>query len=670
MIRGGQKMNVTETKRKVEINDLYKLSTAYDAQLSPDGKSAVYVVRKINEETAQYVSNLYVVDLETKEERQWTFGEHLHQTPTFSPDGAMLAFVSNRTKTNQIYLLPVNGGEAKQLTFFHKGASNPIWSPDGNMLLCSAGVKSGETIHTKEEQNEKKELQPLVVDRLIYKADGRGFIKDTYSQIALIHIDSGESVQLTQGDHSYAASCWSPDGTAVVYSANLSDDPDAVFTSDLYVYNIDSKETVNLTTGQGSFGRASWSPDGSYLAFLGSQEENQTVTTTKIWLYDFSAQKMHCITQEWDVDVEDVGVGDLHSWRRNPGLIWTADSEGFYFLMSDQGNVGVYHGTVEGELTPVLFENLHVYDLSVHSNGQQAVVGISTPTLPGELYTLNLTSGDREQITHLHDTFLDDVVLAGAESFTIKASDGWDLQCWLMKPAGYEEGEKYPLILEIHGGPHMMYGNTFVHEFQTLTASGYGVLYINPRGSKGYGQVFADAVRGDYGGKDYQDLMDAVDYVIREYDFVDEMRLGVTGGSYGGFMTNWIVGQTDRFKAAVTQRSISNWISFYGVSDIGYFFTEREIKSDLYDNIEALWKHSPLRLADKVNTPLLILHGELDYRCPIEQGEQLFNALKRKGKETRFIRFPEATHDLSRSGDPKLRLDRLTYIRDWFHQYV
>ncbi|WP_369693672.1 alpha/beta hydrolase family protein [Lentibacillus sp. CBA3610] len=237
-----------------------------------------------------------------------------------------------------------------------------------------------------------------------------------------------------------------------------------------------------------------------------------------------------------------------------------------------------------------------------------------------------------------------------------------EIQGWLLRPYGFEKDKKYPFILEIHGGPHMMYGQTFFHEMQLLAAKGYVVLYTNPRGSHGYGQAFVDACRGDYGGKDYTDLMRAVDYALDEFEFIDKDRLGVTGGSYGGFMTNWIVGHTNRFKAAVTQRCISNWLSFYGVSDIGYFFTKWELGKNLLEDPAKLWDFSPLKYAENIETPLLIVHGEKDFRCPIEQGEQLFVTLKHLQKDVEFVRFPDANHELSRSGKPEMRIERLNHF--------
>ncbi|MGG3923938.1 S9 family peptidase, partial [Geobacillus thermodenitrificans] len=263
-----------------------------------------------------------------------------------------------------------------------------------------------------------------------------------------------------------------------------------------------------------------------------------------------------------------------------------------------------------------------------------------------------------------------EVTFADAEPFTYQSTDGWDIQGWIMKPPRLGDGEKAPLVVEIHGGPHTMYGFTFFHEFQLLASSGYAVLFTNPRGSHGYGQSFVNAVRGDYGGMDYEDIMAGVDAAIKQFAFIDETRLGVTGGSYGGFMTNWIVGHTNRFRAAVTQRSISNWLSFAGVSDIGYFFTKWEVGCDVWEDAERLWHHSPLKYVKNVRTPLLILHSEHDYRCPIEQAEQLFIALKQLGQETKLVRFPDANHDLSRTGNPALRLERLHQIVGWFDHYL
>ena len=475
--------------------------------------------------------------------------------------------------------------------------------------------------------------------------------------------------QITDGEHHFQLGSWSPDGKYITYTADLSEDTDFSFTSDVFLLDLRTKETRKITEGTGQFQQISWSPNSHHLAFVGSEREFKNATHAKLFIYDLETNTRRCMTSDFDAPVGDFVVGDFLQGTAAPRVQWLEDSESFYFQVTDYGNTAIYFGNLAGELYPAINDNQYVYGFSLDSKHDRAVVGISSPTEPGDLYYVHLSTGEKERLTAVNEQFLKTRELSVPEAIEFEGADGWKVHGWIMKPVGYEEGKKYPLILEIHGGPHAMYGNTYFNEFQILAAEGFAVLYTNPRGSHGYGQQFVDAVRGDYGGNDYLDLMASIDHVLENVDYIDQNRLGVTGGSYGGFMTNWIVGHTNRFKAAVTQRSISNWISFYGVSDIGYYFTDWQILADL-NNVEKLWNHSPLKYVDNVETPLLILHGEKDYRCPIEQAEQLFIALKHRKKETTFVRFPESNHELSRSGKPSLRISRLEYIRDWFVKYV
>ncbi len=362
-------------------------------------------------------------------------------------------------------------------------------------------------------------------------------------------------------------------------------------------------------------------------------------------------------------------VGDTRLGSSEAGPVWSEDNESIYFVGSDNGTVSLYETDLEGNLKIRYSDNNHLFGFSYNPDTKSFILGISLPTDPCNFYKLS-ADGTLEQLTDVNKTFISEIALSSPEEITFTSSDGLEIQGWLLRPYGFQEGKKYPFVLEIHGGPHAMYGQTFFHELQLLAAKGYVVLYTNPRGSHGYGQEFVNGVRENYGKGDYHDLMEAVDYCLEQYSFIDENRLGVTGGSYGGFMTNWIVGHTNRFKAAVTQRSISNWLSFYGVSDIGFFFTKWEHGVNLMEDPTELWDISPLKYAENVETPLLILHGEKDYRCPIEQGEQLFITLKHLNKEVEFIRFPNANHELSRSGNPTLRVARLDNICRWFEKYL
>ncbi|HYK72928.1 MAG TPA: S9 family peptidase, partial [Pseudoneobacillus sp.] len=617
----------------------------------------------------------FVKDLtEDTQATQWTFGKNRNQSAKWSPNGDSIAFLSNRTGSMQLFLMSEKGGEARQLTFFENGVSNFIWSPDGEKIAISLSLKEDQTIQDLEKKEKKKdeeqakEVTALVVEQMKYKSDGEGFWKGTYKHIGVLDVATGEVEQLTTGKTDLHLQSWSPDGKYIAVAGDLSEDRDDSFLMDVFLLEVDTKELHKKTNSNGFFGSVTWSPNGRYLAMTGHNREFENATLTKLWIYDLEENSHTCLTNEWDVIVGDYTIGDFQQGVANVGVLWANDNHSFYFQATDNGNTALYYGNLDGEIYPALLDNQHIYGVTIDGD-DLAVLAISKPDHPGDLYSLKVTTGELKRLTNVNEKVLEEISLSPVESFWFESEGGLTVQGWLMFPTNFNNENKYPLLLEVHGGPHAMYGNTYMHEFQTLAAEGYAVLFTNPRGSHGYGQEFVNAVRGDYGGNDYNDLMNAVDFALEKFSLIDKERMGVTGGSYGGFMTNWIVGHTDRFKAAVTQRSISNWISFYGVSDIGYYFTEWQIQSDLSD-IHTLWKHSPLAYVDQMKTPLLILHSEKDYRCPIEQAEQLFIALKRQKKKTKFLRFPEANHELSRSGHPKLRLERLNAITEWFNEYV
>jgi dipeptidyl aminopeptidase/acylaminoacyl peptidase len=654
-------------KRGVTAEDLFKLKSVSDPKLSPNGKEAVYVLTEMDQEKNDYISNLYLIDIDTGKSIQWTFGKNRNSSPRWSPDGEKVVFVSNRSDHSQLFLISRGGGEARQLTFCPNGASQPVWSPCGKKIAFSTALGEGESL--SEGKEEEKHPQPLEVTKMKYKSDDSGFFKGKRNHIAIIDMDALDMKTITEGDTDYSLQSWSPDGKYIAYGADKSADLDTSFQTDLFLFNVETSSERKITSGTGYFGNAAWSPDSRLLALLGHEREYENATLTKVWLYELETEGFSCMTGDLDSPVGDLMVIDFQQGVTNPGIQWSSDNESFYFMTTDNGNTVLYYGNRDGALYPALLKDQHIYGFDVDGENQKAILAISDPLLPGDLFMLDIPSGDLKRLTSVNGDFLSEVTLSQTEAISFKSKDDWEVNGWLMKPAGLKEGEKCGLIVEIHGGPHMMYGNTYYQEFQMLAAEGYAVLFINPRGSHGYGQTFVDAVRGDYGGGDYADVMAAVTHVLENYDFIDKERLGVTGGSYGGFMTNWIVGHTDMFKAAVTQRSICNWVSFYGVSDIGYYFSEWQIDADLND-IEKLWKHSPLAYADKIKTPLLILHSEKDYRCPIEQAEQLYIAIKRQGKETEMVRFPESNHNLSRNGKPNLRVARLNYIKDWFKKYI
>lgn len=664
------------TKRAITTEDFMSLEVFSDPQFSPDGTTYAYVSTMINDKK-EYESNLFVQKLNEETTKQWTFGHHKNSNPRFSPDGTKVLFQSNRSGVPQLWLLPLDGGEAKQLTTFKNGAVNAEWSKDGKSILFTASLDKGDDVTNQKElskeelqkEKEEKSKQPLHVTNLKYKSDAQGFLDDKKAHIVLYDVEKETFTQLTEGDHHYSYLDISPDGSTILFSANLSEESDYELKSDIYLLDTATKAITQLTNGDGAYYTARYSPSGNKIAYLGHKQQYLNATLTELYVYDVQSKETVCLSEDWDFQLGDLMVGDTRLGGSEGGPVWSSNENKVFFIGSDNGAVNLYEVSLTGELKELYQADSHVFGFAYHPTNKSFVIGVSTPTVPCNFYLLDSQSNIK-QLTDANHEFLDSVAISEPESITFKAKDGWDIHGWVLRPYGFEEGKKYPLVLEVHGGPHAMYGQTFFHEMQLLAAQGYVVLYTNPRGSHGYGQKFVDACRGDYGGGDYGDVMSAVDYALETYEFIDRERLGVTGGSYGGFMTNWIVGHTNRFKAAVTQRSISNWLSFYGVSDIGYFFNKWQHGYDLLDDPKALWDISPLKYADKVETPLLILHGELDYRCPIEQGEQFFVALKHLKKEVEFVRFPGANHELSRSGKPEMRVERLNHILRWFDKYL
>lgn len=652
-------------KKLITAEDLTQIVSVSHPVYSPDGKKAVFTKVSVNEKKDDYNIHLWVRDEETGELSQWTFDDGKHHQPAWSKDGKQLAFILQKPKeVPQLALIQSDGGGIRTLTNIPYGVSHPVFSPDGAFIYAAVSLKQEESVHD-EKKEECDDFAPAVYDDLTYKADGRGFLDGRLTQIVKIDVRSGEIEMVTSEPHHHVNHVISPCGKWLAY---IQSNPQTFYISDICLLSLEDGISKKITQSTGAYTTVSFSPNGESLLYIGHEREFQNATFPSLWLHDLKEKKTVQLSEMLDMYVGNCMAGDSVMGEANQFPQWTKDSQGFYALVSDQGSTGIYYFSIEGLAYPVRLEAEHVTNFSLHPDESKMLISRLSPVSPSELYELTLGESSLKQITFEHDDFLKEHVISEPEPISFQSKDGDVIRGWFMKPAQMEEGKTYPLILEIHGGPHAMYGHTYFHEFQMLAAEGYAIVYINPHGSHGYGQMFTDRVRGSYGDVDYEDVMLAVDHVLEAYDFIDETRLGVTGGSYGGFMTNWIVGQTDRFRAAVTQRSISNWISFYGISDIGYFFTKWQVDGDIYDSVDRLWDRSPLKYVKQVNTPLLILHSDEDYRCPVDQGEQLFVALKELGKDTRLVKFPKASHDLSRSGHPGQRIQRLTFIQEWFRE--
>ncbi len=659
-------------RQLMQAEDLFRISSVSDPRFSPNGEEALFIRTELDEEKNTYVSNLYHWDKKTNAVRKWTHGKDRISGVRWSPDGKDFLFLSTRNEKNQVYIMPAEGGEAKQVTDEEKGVSEAFFSPDGKKILYHVSAeKEAEKDDDKdsgEAKEDKKLPQPQIIERMKYKADGVGLLKESYQQIKILNLDTEESETVLKGHQNYSAMEWMPDGKSFFYVTDGETDQDFNFNMDLYRYDLEEEKSTLIETEEGYVAGLRVSPNGKQMLFTEMARTYENATHTELYHYDLETGVKTCLTEGLNAPVGDFVAADIQQQVVLQLTVWANDRD-FYFPVSTNGNVVLYYGNVDGELYPALQDDFHIYGFDIDGNDQKAMLTISRPTSPSEVYLLDIPSGELQQITDFHQEFLNETIVVDPEPISYTSKDDWTVHGWFMKPATYQEGQKYPMIVNIHGGPHAFYANTFFHEMQLLAAKGYAVLYVNPRGSHSYSQEFVDAVRGDYGNGDYQDIMHGVDFITEKYAWIDQDRLGVTGGSYGGFMTNWIVGHTNRFKAAVTQRSISNWISFRGVSDIGYYFSDWQIQAEFSD-IEKLWKHSPIAYVDQMETPLLIIHNENDFRCPIEQAEQLFIALKYRKQQTKFVRFPEADHNLSRTGKPNLRIERLNQIVGWFDDYL
>jgi dipeptidyl aminopeptidase/acylaminoacyl peptidase len=675
-----------QEKRPIAVDDLYQIVKVSDPQISPNGEWVAYVRTTVDKVGNGYHSSIWINSLTDakSEPRQLTRGKHDSQ-PRWSPDGETLAFMSVRGDTPQIYLLPLTviGGEARQLTSLPNGASSPAWSKDGQSIAFLSSLNADERANEGEEQeppadalagkhqaerrehDEKKRHDPFHMWRVPYR-EGTQFVDGRYTQIYVISTvesDDVKPLRLTDIDAHHTPPEWSADGKYLFTSRSTDIKADEPFLNmGIYKLSAETAGEPELLTpdSQYSYYAPLPSPDGKYLAFARGPigHEGGIGANTRLSVLALAG----------GADLVDLAIS---LDRSVDSYLWSADSQSLYFSAGDWGVTPVFKVAVDDTtLETVIKGDYQVAGFDVADDGQ--IVGVvNTAVNPYELYHFPTGDTDKTALTAFNEKWLSEVIVQETHEIRFTSPSGTELQGWYIYPVGYEEGQQYPLALNIHGGPRAMWASSepsMFHEWQFHAARGYAVFYCNPRGAEGYGEQFKLDLYSAWGDVAMDDIMTGVDLMI-EKGFVDADRLAITGGSYGGYMTSWIVGHTDRFKSAVTQRGVYNLVSFYGTSDIPILISN-DFSVEPWEDHELLWKHSPLAYAKNITTPLLILHSENDFRVPIEQAEQLF-AWVRRATDTpvEMWRYPREGHELSRSGEPEHRVSRLTKMVEWFDKY-
>lgn len=674
-----------DTKRRsITAEDLYRFRLVTDCELSPDGKQVVFCIQRVNKESEKKYTDLWMVPAEGGDPRQFTVGDHVDQNPRWDPDGRRIAFVSNRTDEDQpqIYIIPSDGGEARRLTDLQGTFASLEWSPDGSRLVCQFRKKDEEAIE-REEDERKKELGVVSrhIDRVFYKLDGEGYLPKERWHIWTIDADSGEPTQLTEGDiYDELDPRWSPDGERIIFHSNHAEDPDldpdAV---DLFIIPAEGGEMEKLETPFGPKADPVFSPDGQWVAYLGREGRGDWWKNTSLWVVPLvdvqgedGSSAARNLTESFDVEVSCPTINDLPGSVPMSPPTWSEDGTRVYVQVSENGNTHLKSVSVDGSdgsLHTIIGEDGVVGRFSFDDRQSKIVYLHADITELAEVWTADLEEPQPTKLSYVNESLLQELDLGEIEEVWLEGPAGNDLHGWILRPPGFESRQTYPAIVEIHGGPRTQYGNFFMHEFYFLAAQGYVIAFCNPRGSRGYGEDHARAIVNDWGSADYDDLMAWTDFA-EDQPYIDRERMGVTGGSYGGYMTNWIIGHTHRFGAAVTQRCVSNLISMYGSSDMNWAFQHEFGDQPPWETFENYWRQSPISHIGSATTPTLVIHSENDLRCPIEQGEQVFVALKRLGVDTEMVRFPEEPHGLSRGGRTDRRIERLEHILRWFDRYL
>ncbi len=649
---------------KFEYLDIFNLEYVSDPQISPDGTKIIYVRNFKDIMTDKNLSNLWIINFDGTNNRPLTTGNQSDFSPRWSPDGKKVLYKSNRKGKSQFYLRWLDTGAEAKLTNLTESAGAPWWSPDGQYFAFSMFVpmtaKPLVSLPGKPKGAEWND-PPKYIDKMNYRADGAGYLKSGYQQIFILQANGGTPRQLTTGEFNHTGTIsWTSDNKNILFSANRHEDGEFdPRNTELYKLKISDGSIVSLTNRQGPDNNPVLSPDGSKIAYLGFDDRYQGYQVTRLYVMNADGSGQKVVSDKFDNDVS--------------GIHWASDNKGIYFQYTEQGKGKIGYMSLTGKMNELsdqvgglsLGRPYAAGSYSISATGKFAFTLGSTQH-PSDLGT-GSSKATMKQLTNLNSDLFEIKIPGTVEEIWYESSfDRRKIQGWICKPPDFDPAKKYPLILEIHGGPFAAYGPWFSAEIQLYAAAGYVVLYTNPRGSTSYGEEFGNLIHHAYPGNDFDDLMSGVDAVI-EKGYIDPENLFVTGGSGGGVLTAWIVGHTNRFKAAVVAKPVINWYSFVLYADGPAFFYKYWFPGLPWENVEHYMKRSPISYAGNVKTPTMVLTGESDYRTPIAETEQYYTALKLNKVESAMVRIPGSGHGIA--SRPSNLIAKVAYILGWFEKY-
>ena len=654
-------------RRGITAEDYFNFVLLADPRLSPDGNQVVYVASRVDKPRNRRMPSIWIVGTDGRSAPRMLVDESWSASaPRWSPDGKTIAFTSGRViedstgKTGtqqpapgraQLWTVAVAGGAPDRVTNVANGVSGCSWSPNATQFVCLVRTGPSDTLNTGPDRSDVRHYASIT-----YKFNDTGWFDDKRSHLWVIDATTGAARPLTSGDAwNDTDPQWSPDGSRIAFvSDRTGKELDESRNSDVWTIPAAGGSLTKISTSPERDASPVWSPDGRSIAFLSSEDEDAPQQV-------FIAPSDGSGTPKVVAPALDLIPGNLQ---------WVDRGRSLYFDTGVKGELHVFRVDVAtGVVRQVTHGPRGVRASNVSPTAGRMVYLANDFSHLDDVYTSALDGSGERKLTDANAALWKTLDFASVERMTYKGADGWDVDGFLVKPLGWTAGKTYPMILSIHGGPAGQYGVDWYHEFQVDAAKGYAVFFTNPRGSTGYGRKFQRGIELQWGGNDYVDIMNGVKAVIAANPWIDTTRLGVTGGSYGGYMTNWIVGHTGMFKAAVTLRSISNFISDDGTRD-GAYGHKNDFGGDIFEKMDLYWDRSPLKYVKNVSTPILILHSDNDFRVPIEQGEQWFRALKHFGKTAEIVFFPRETHNLTRTGEPKHLVESLNWQLYWFDRYL